>query len=127
MNAPFAASLLAIAALCLSLVAFPISAPADEPANQIQLRMILEALSGNPVVQAAVKQASDADEQCNFPLISATKPPAFEDGTAFDFKEVTRCFSRGAGREITVTGKAFNCRQHCPLIDPVTIEISRFD
>ena len=97
------------------------------PANQFQLRLILETLSKNPVVTATLKQAIDAGEKCKAPVLSATKPPQFEDGTTFDFTETIDCVAvhgENKGlivRMIKITGRYFGPA----AVDPLTIKITR--
>ena len=113
----------------VSCVACLIVSPAwpKEPANQVQLQMLLKSLLPNTVIRAAVNEATIAGEKCAAPLITATKPDQFEDGTTFDFHETFHCTGRASGRNIIVNGRAFNCSISCSLIDPLTISISRFD
>ena len=100
---------------------------ADLPANQFQLKTILSTLSKNPIINAAVKQATDAGEKCKYPIISATKPPQFEDGTTFDFTDTIDCVGVGGEnnglvvRTITVIGRYFGPA----AVDPLTIKITR--
>jgi hypothetical protein len=99
------------------------AAQADRRATDVEQRTLLRILLKNPVIHAALQEAADAGEECETKIVSATKPPQFEDGTTFDFEAVINCSTRREKlfvRIIKITGTSFS-----GLLDNLMILIKR--
>jgi hypothetical protein len=87
------------------------AAQADRRATDTEQSTLLSILLKNPVIHAALQEAVDAGEKCETKIVSATKPPQFEDGTTFDFEVAINCSPRRERlfvRMIKITGTSFS-------------------
>jgi hypothetical protein len=96
----------------VGLALFPMvaAAQAERTATESERSALLSVLLKNPVIHAAVREGIDAGEKSQAKIVSATKPPQFEDGTVFDFEAQINCAPSGEKlfvRMIKVSGTSF--------------------
>jgi hypothetical protein len=127
----FSKSLLVLTVACtlFSSAFTPNAAEVDRPVTQPEKKVLLDILSSNAVIRAARAEAIDAGEKCKSTVISATKPPQFEDGTVFQFEASISCLNpreKQVVRIIGIRGRAWRTANGGG-IDPLIIKIERFD
>jgi hypothetical protein len=99
------------------------AAQSDRRATDTEQSTLLRILLKNPVIHAALQEALDAGEKCETKIVSATKPPQFEDGTTFNFEAAINCSprrERSFVRMIKITGTSFS-----GILDNLMILIQR--